>query len=164
MYCIAITAAEGLVITSANTTNAYQQSLPPTQKCYMMIDDTFHSWYNKWYSKDMDPKTHVVPLKRAMQGHPEASALWESMIVGILEGDELKFKSMTHECNLYCSKIDGKVVLVCHQVNDFMITLRSTATAEKLIAIINRHATISSKGIGVSSSQGISLQYNGVHL
>jgi hypothetical protein len=41
---------------------------------------------------DVDPRTHVVPLERAMQGYPEAGALWKEVIIGILEGDELKFK------------------------------------------------------------------------
>jgi hypothetical protein len=88
----AIAAAKGLVVTSADTTNPYQQSPPPTQKCYMMINDAFRSWYQKRYGVDVDPKTHIVPLERAMQGYPEAGALWEEMIIGIPEGDELKFK------------------------------------------------------------------------
>ena len=71
----AIATTKGLVVTSADTTNAYQQTPPLTQKCYMMIDETFHSWYQKRYGVDVDPKTHVVPLERAMQGHPEAGAL-----------------------------------------------------------------------------------------
>ena len=54
---------------------------------------------------------HVVPLHKALQGHPEAGALWECMIVGILEG--LGFHSTTHECNLYRGEINGELVLVC---------------------------------------------------
>ncbi len=54
---------------------------------------------------------HVVPLHKALQGHPEAGALWEHMIIGILEG--LGFHSTTHECNLYCGEINGELVLVC---------------------------------------------------
>jgi len=34
---------------------------------------------------DIDPTTYVVPYTRALQGHPKAGALWEHMIVGILE-------------------------------------------------------------------------------
>jgi hypothetical protein len=97
----AMAAAKGMTITIADTTNAYQQSPPPTKKCYLMIDDAYRSWHRKRYGSNVDPTTHVIPLDRALQGHPEAGALWECMIVGILEGDELGFKSMTHECNLY---------------------------------------------------------------
>ena len=76
--------------------------------------------------------------------------------MGILEGLELSFTSTTHERNLYRGKIDGELILVCHQeVDDFAIATRTPSTAEKLIAIINQHATTSSKGIGTLSDQGI---------
>jgi hypothetical protein len=158
----AVAAAKGLTITVADTANAYQQSPPPTNKCYLQIDDAYRSWHLKRYGTDVDPKTHVIPLDRALQGHPEAGALWEKMIVGILEGDELGFTSTTHERNLYRGTIDGELVLVCRQVDDFAIASPSPAAAEKLIAVINKHATTSSKGTGVPSSQGLGLRYNGV--
>jgi hypothetical protein len=78
----AMAAAKGLTIHVANTANAFQQSPPPTKKCYLMIDEAYQSWHRKCYSFEVDPKTHVVPLDKALQGHPEAGALWEQMIVG----------------------------------------------------------------------------------
>ena len=117
----AIAAAKGLVITIADTKNAFQQSPPPTKQCYLEIDDAYHSWYHKCFGTDIDPHTHVIPVEHAIQGHPEAGVLWEKMIIGILEGDELGFTSMTHECNLYHGEIDGELVLVCHQIDDFAI-------------------------------------------
>ena len=49
-----------------------------------------------------------------LQGHPEASALWEWMIIGIPEGGVQKCKSMTNKHNLDHGKIDNELVLVCH--------------------------------------------------
>jgi hypothetical protein len=158
----AVAAAKGLTITIADTTNAFQQSPPPSKKCYLLIDDAYRSWHQKRYGTDVNPQTHVIPLNKALQGHPEAGALWERMIVGILEGEELGFKSTTHERNLYRGQLDGELVLVCHQVDDFAIASASTAAAEKLIAIINAHATTASKGIGTPDDQGLALRYNGV--
>jgi hypothetical protein len=158
----AIAAAKGLTVTVADTKNAYQQSPPPSKKCYLLIDDAYRSWHRKRFGKDVDPRTHVVPLEHALQGHPEAGALWEKMIVGILESDELQFTSTTHERNLYRGEIDGQLVLVCRQVDDFAIASTSTQAAEKLISVINRHATTESKGIGIRDSQGIGLRYNGL--
>ena len=40
----AVAAAMGLVITIGDTTNAFQQSPPPTQKCFLQIDDAVQSW------------------------------------------------------------------------------------------------------------------------
>ena len=158
----AVAAAKSLIVTVADTTNAFQQSPPPTKKCYLMIDDAYQSWHRKRYGSDVNPKTHVIPLDKALQGHPEAGALWERMIVGILEGDELGFISTTQERNLYRGTINGELVLICRQVDDFAIASASTATADKLIAVINAHATTSSKGIGIPDDQGLGLRYNGI--
>jgi len=77
------------------------------------------------------------------------------MIVGILE-DELGFRSTTHEHNLYCSEIDGKLVLVCHQVDDFAIASEDPKTADLLISKINAHVMTQNKGLGTC--------YNGIDL
>lgn len=99
------------------------------------------SWYNKRFGKDIDPTKYVIPVNKALQGHPEAGVLWGKMITGILESKELGFKSMTHEKNLYRGEIDGEMVLVCRLVDDFAIASKSRAAANKLIATINKHAT-----------------------
>jgi len=82
------------VVLIADTTNAYQQSLPPTKPCFFEIDKAYHSWYCKKFKEDIDPEKYVIPLGKALQGHPEAGALWEKMIVEILES-VFNFKSTT---------------------------------------------------------------------
>ena len=64
--------------------------------------------------------------------------------------------------NLYRGEIDGEHVLVCHQVDDSAIASVSPTAAEKLIAVINAHATTESKGTGVLDSQGLGIRYNGI--
>ena len=96
----ALTAVHGLIVLIADMTNAFQQSLPPTEQCYLQVDDAYCSWYKKHFHIDLDPTTHVVPLNKVLQGHPEARALWDCTIVGILKV-ELGFCSTTHEKNLY---------------------------------------------------------------
>jgi len=131
-----LAALHALIVIMANTSNAFQQSPPPMEQCYLQIDDVYCSWYKKHYNEDIDPATHVVPLHKALQGHPEAGALWEQMIIGILE-DELGFCSTTHECNLYHGKINGQLVLVCWQVGDFAIASKDPKIADLLIGKIN---------------------------
>ena len=41
----ALSAALGLVVTVADTTNAFQQSPPPSEKCYLAVDDAYRSWH-----------------------------------------------------------------------------------------------------------------------
>jgi len=73
----ALAALHALIVIVADTNNAFQQLPPPTEQCYLQIDDAYHSWYRKCYNEDIDPAMHVVPLHKALQGHPEAGALWE---------------------------------------------------------------------------------------
>jgi len=76
------------------------------------------------------------------------------MIVGIL--DELGFRSAMHECNLYHGEIDGQLVLVCQQVDDFAIASKDPKIADLLIGKINAQVTTQNKGLG--------MRYNGIDL
>ena len=80
----ALAAAEGLIITTADTSNAFQQSPPPSVQCDLEIDDAYASWYLKRFGVALDLAALVIPVERALSGHLEAGNLWEHMIVGIL--------------------------------------------------------------------------------
>ena len=149
----ALSAALGLVVTTADTTNAFQQSPAPSVPCYLEIDDAYASWHLKHFGTAIDRRTHVIPLLKALQGHPEAGALWERMITEVL-CDKFGFQATTHERNLYRGTVNGALVLVCRQVDDYAIASADPATAETLISMINEHVTTSSQGIGT--------RYNGV--
>ena len=95
----------------------------------MKVDDAFRDWYHKrtgtWLDKDM-----VLPVLRALQGHPEAARLWEEHISGILR--ELGFKNTTHEKNIYSGTFLGEKVLLVRQVDDFAFGCKSEATAKHI--------------------------------
>jgi hypothetical protein len=156
----ALAAIHRLIITFGDTTNAFQQSPPPTRKCYLRIDDAYASWYFKRFGEHIDRTAYVIPVERALQGHPEAGRLWETMIVQILS--KKNFKSTTHERNLYYGFIDGSLVLVCRQIDDYAIASTTPAIADSLIAFINSHATTTNHGIGKPSPSGITCRYNGL--
>jgi hypothetical protein len=62
------------------------------------------------------------------------------MIVHILS--KKNFSSTTHERNLYHGSIDGTLVLICRQINDYAIASVSPAIGtDQLIAFINSHAS-----------------------
>ena len=65
----ALATAKGLVISVTNTTNAYQQSPPPTTKCFLRIDNAYRSWHRKHFGTDVDPNTHVIPLEPVSYTH-----------------------------------------------------------------------------------------------
>jgi hypothetical protein len=158
-----LVAIHGCTATIADTKNAFQQSPSPTEASYYLaVDDAIQSWYLKRFGIKLDPKTDVIPLQKALQGHPEAGRLWETMITGILL--EFGFKSTTHERNLYRGEIDGQMVLVCGQVDDFAVSTVDPATASKLDSMINTKMTTVDKGIGAITINGAFSQYNGVDI
>jgi hypothetical protein len=150
-----------MIVTTADSTNAYQHSPPPSTACFLEIDDAYASWYSKRHGKVLDRKALVVPVLKALQGHPEAGRLWEGMIVGILE-TQLGFSSTVHERNLYRGLVDGQTVLVCRQVDDFAIASHDPATAEKLVSLINVHVPTIHQGIGTDRPSGVHSRYNGL--
>lgn len=159
----ALCAQQGLIITSADTENAYQQSPGPTVPCYLEIDDAVISWYKKRFNKVLDPRTHVIPVRKALQGHPEAGRLWEKHITSFLV-DKLGFRNTTHERNLYIGTIDNELVIICRQVDDFSVGAKTKATADKLIALINDFATTKNQGVGEKRDGGMWMKYNGMDI
>ena len=108
----ALAAREGMTVTFADTTNAFQQSPPPLKPCYVAVDEAYRDWYLKRHGETLDTNLHVLPLERALQGHPEAGASFERLINNYLI-KELGFKSTTHERNLYRGTIEGIDILLC---------------------------------------------------
>jgi hypothetical protein len=146
----------GMIVTYGDVDNAYQNSPPPTEPCHLEADEAYCSWYKKRFGKDIDPKRYVIPALRAIQGHPEAGRLWQDFILQILQSPPLNFTTTTHERNLYRGIIDGKLVLVARQVDDFAIGCTCTKTANRLIAIINEHVSTKNQGIGTLTNYGMS--------
>ena len=161
---IALSAAIGYTITVADVSNAYQQSPGPKVPCFLQIDEAYQDWYRAKFGKSIDPRTHVIPMINAFQGHPAAGRLWSEMIDGILI-EELGFKNTTHERNLYRGTIDGKDCLVCRQVDDLAVSSADPATSEKLIAAIGKRVTVESGGLGtLIPRKGYHSRYNGIDL
>ena len=129
---LAICATRGYYICFGDVENTYQQSPLPSVDCYLKIDNTVDDWYLRHFDIKLNKLKDVIPLLRALQGHPEASVLWEPMITGILI-NKMGFKNTIHECNLYTGTIDGIEILVCRQ--DFAACASTQASAEQFIRI-----------------------------
>lgn len=154
---LALAAVEGLQVTIGDVVNAFQSlNPPPTDLCFAEADDAYITWYERKTGIRLDPHKYVVPILRTIQGHPEAGALYEAEITKILV-DELGFQPTTQEPNLLRGSIDGHLVLICRQVDDFAIATSDPATAEKLIARLNKYVTVESEGVG-SKFNGIEIE------
>jgi hypothetical protein len=160
----ALCAYLNFLITYGDVDNAYQNSPSPSEPCYLIADEAYVSRYYKCTGIIIDPKTHVIPALRAIQGHPEAGRLWQDFILKILQSPPLNFTTTTHEQNLYRGFVDGKLVLVARQVDDFAIGSACPTTANRLIEIINSHVSTKNQGMGIATDQGISHRYNGLDI
>jgi len=90
----------------------------PSMPTFMKSDDAFRDWYLERTGVLLD-KDLVLPVLRALQGHPEAARLWEEHISAILE--KVGFKNTTHEKNIYTGQFCGEKVLLVFQVDDFAL-------------------------------------------
>ena len=158
---VAMCANRGFYICFGDVENAYQQSPPPSIDCFLEVDDTIADWYERRFGIRLDRAKEVIPLFRALQGHPEAGVLWERMITDILI-NKMGFKNTTHEKNLYIGSIDGEDVLVCRQVDDFASGASSKKAAERFIEVICSHVRAEFAGMGVILPEGVYQRFNGI--
>jgi len=79
-------------------------------------------------------KDLVLPVLRALQGHPEAARLWEEHISAILE--KVGFKNTAHEKNICTGNFCGEKVLLVHQVDNFALGCCQESTAKSVHAKI----------------------------
>jgi hypothetical protein len=152
-----------MIVTYGDVDNAYQNSPSPTEPCYIEADEAYRSWYYKRTGRHINPRTHVIPALRAIQGHPEAGRLFQELILKILQSPPLNFTTTVHERNLYRGLVDGALVIVARQVDDFAIGSHCPSTANRLIEIINSQLSTKNQGmIGLLTSYGLLHRYNGL--
>jgi hypothetical protein len=125
-----MSAAMGFVVMGADCTNAYTNSPSPSQATYVQIDDAYTNWYRSRHTKEVD-RSLVLPVLKALQGHPEAGALWEKYINKIL--DDIDIVYTTHEQTMYRGNIDGKVVFLRRQVDDLTVACSDPSVVQGLI-------------------------------
>ena len=151
----------GYYICFGDVENAYQQAPPPTHECFLEVDDAVADWYLHHFGKKLDRLSEVIPLYKALQGHPEAGALWERLITDILI-NKMGFRNTTHEKNLYVGTIDGQEVLACRQVDDFASGAAKKETSKKFIELIRQHVAAEFAGMGIETEEGVYQRFNGL--
>ena len=72
----AIAANLNLKVYGGDAKDAFTHSPGPELATYLAIDDAYSEWYENEYGKTID-QSLVLPILRALQGHPESGRLWE---------------------------------------------------------------------------------------
>ena len=141
-----ITAAENLLIFGADVSNAFGEAPPPKQGFYIQPDRAFIEW---WSARGRPPihQGQAIPVRRAMQGHPEASRLWEKHIDKIVR--ELKFKPTTHEPCIYEGYIRGERCIFKRQVDDFALATQRPEIAHEFFDLIDDRLKMPMKRFGI---------------
>lgn len=145
----------GYVIYSADATNAYANSPPPSQPTFVHIDDAYRDWYLTRFGVKLD-RDLVLPVQHALQGHPESGKLWETLIHGKLTRD-FNLKATTHERNLYVGEFQGHHILCCRQVDDLLFASDQCDVVTQFIT------TLGDMGIDLHAD-GITTGFNGVDI
>jgi hypothetical protein len=152
----AVSAAENLLVYGADVSNAFGEAPPPKQGFYIRPDKAFIDW---WASKGRPPipPGYVIPVLKAMQGHPESPRLWERHIDKIIR--QIGFTPTIHEPCLYSGIIQGQRVLFMRQVDDFAVAAPSETIANIVFDMIDDKLTFAMKRMGlVTLFNGLDIQ------
>jgi hypothetical protein len=141
-----MSAAKNMQVWGADVGNAFAEAPPPKQGFYIQPDRAFKEW---WIARGRKPiqDEEVIPVMRAMQGHPESPRLWEKHCDGIIRG--FGFTPTVHEPCLYVGEIDGERCLFKRQVDDFAVATTKVETAHKLFDLFDDQLTMPMKRLGL---------------
>ena len=114
----AIAAIKNMIVRGADASNAFAEADAPKIPLYVRIDQPYRDWWNKRYPDKPLPDNYVLPVKKALQGHPEAPRAWATLINRILI-TKLHLQPTKHEPCLYYGTFQGKEILFLRQVDDF---------------------------------------------
>ena len=130
----AIAAELNLRIYGGDAKDAYAHSPGPEVPTFVSIDDQYSDWYTYRNEGKTIDRRKVLPVLKALQGHPEAGKCWEQHINGILS--DLGFKSTTHDKTIYSKVHNGETVYMLRQVDDFALACNDESTAKELYKMI----------------------------
>ena len=143
----AAAAARNMVVYGADASNAFAEAPPPKAPLYVRIDQPFREWWKTKGRPDL-PNNYVLPVQKALQGHPESARLWADLIHGILK-DKLNLTECKHEQCLYRGKFKGTEILFLRQVDDFCVASENQEIADEIIEVINKAMSIDIKHLGL---------------
>ena len=161
---LAIAASLNLKIYGGDAKDAYGHSPGPEIPTYMAIDDAYAEWYEEKYGERLD-RNMVLPVLKALQGHPESGRLWEKHITAILM--DLGFRNTTHDKTIYrndYTKSDGSVetIYLLRQVDDFALACKEESTAKEIYDKIGKKLQTEKETEPPFAYLGLVKDFNGI--
>ncbi len=65
-------APENFIVRGADASNVFAEAKAPDFPLYITVDTQYREWYKHRFNKDI-PIGYVLPVYKALQGHPESS-------------------------------------------------------------------------------------------
>ena len=157
----ALAASKGYRVYGGDAEDAYAHSPPPERPTYVSIDDAYADWYEHKHGIKLD-RSLVLPVLHALQGHPESGRLWEMHINGILR--DLGFAPTTHDRAIYSATIDGQIILLLRQVDDFALASPSENIAKDVYTSVGKRLQLPSEAKPPFKCFGMIDDFNGVDI
>ena len=153
----AAAAAKNFIVRGADASNAFAEAEAPKIPLYVRLNDQYREWWVEKMKRKPIPTNFVLPVHKALQGHPEAPRAWATLIDTILQ-TKLNLKPTTHEPCLYHGTFNDQEVLFLRQVDDFAVASANESTAMSVIKEIDKYMSIDIKDLGQLE------RYNGVDI
>jgi hypothetical protein len=106
----------------------------------------------------------VLPVLRALQGHPESGRFWEEQINSILSHPELGFEHTSHDRTIYISRKYYEPVLMHRQVDDFSVACSDQSIAKSIPDSIGRRLQLPNEESPPFKYLGLQSEFNGVDI
>jgi len=160
---VALSALLDHKIYGGDAADAFAHSSGPDVPTYVSIDDAYAIWYEESKKTSLDLSL-VLPVKRALQGHPESGKLFQRHIDTILTSLELNFRATVLDRCLYRTEYKGETVLLLLQVDDFALSCNSEINANEIFGIIGKKLQLPNEDKPHFEVFGLLNDFNGVLL
>ena len=147
---------KGMIVIGADASNAFGEAPAPKAPLYVTVDQPYREWWRSLGRGEIPPN-YVLPVRHALQGHPESPRLWAKHIDTIIQ-KYIGLKPTTHEPCLYHGEYKGFEILFLRQVDDFAVASKNVQICHDIINDISDHLSEKMKILGVID------RYNGVQV
>ena len=142
-----IAAMKGLTIVGADASNAFAEAPAPKAPMFVCIDEAYREWWTDRGGEPI-PQGYVLPVRHALQGHPESPRLWSKLIDKIIR-EKVGLKPTVHEPCLYHGDFNNEKVYLMRQVDDFAVASKNKETSNKVIEAISTHLSVPMHQLGI---------------
>ena len=141
--------------------DAFAHSPGPDVPTFVRIDNQYSEWWSQRHKTNIN-RSHVLPVLRCLQGHPESGKIYERHINQILGSKELNFRATVHDRCIYQTTYKGQQILLLKQVDDLAIATNDESLAKEIYNIIGKKLQLPGESDLPFTYLGLINDYNGV--